>query len=98
MELYLKSKQMSNIVDLLNDSKGADATESVELNIEDFKTALSKVDSQMKMLPATAQVLDPFMNICILAIKGMPQYVCLICFLNEISGCSSRRCLPCQLF
>ncbi|KAK9936253.1 hypothetical protein M0R45_013103 [Rubus argutus] len=56
VELYLKSKQMSNIVDLLKDSKGADATESVELNIEDFKTALSKVDSQMKMLPATAQV------------------------------------------
>lgn len=65
MELYLKSKQMSNIVDLLKDSKGADATESVELNIEDFKIALSKVDSQMKMLPATAQVLHLFMNIWI---------------------------------
>ncbi|KAM5588415.1 external alternative NAD(P)H-ubiquinone oxidoreductase B2, mitochondrial-like [Rosa sericea] len=56
VELYLKNMQMRDIVDLLKETKGASATESVELNIEDFKIALSKVDSQMKMLPATAQV------------------------------------------
>ncbi|KAA8515379.1 hypothetical protein F0562_019010 [Nyssa sinensis] len=56
VELYLKNKQMRDIVDLLTDSKGDVAKESIELNIEEFKSALSQVDSQMKNLPATAQV------------------------------------------
>lgn len=57
VELYLKNKPMRNIVDLLKVAKGDKAKESVELNIEQFKSALSEVDSQMKNLPATAQVL-----------------------------------------
>ncbi|KAJ7946900.1 external alternative NAD(P)H-ubiquinone oxidoreductase B2, mitochondrial-like [Quillaja saponaria] len=56
VDLYLKNKQMRNIVDLLKASKGDVAKESIELNIEEFKSALSQVDSQMKNLPATAQV------------------------------------------
>ncbi|KAH1145926.1 hypothetical protein GYH30_041564 [Glycine max] len=56
VELYLKNKQMHNIADLLKEAKGDDKKESIELNIEELKTALSKVDSQMKFLPATAQV------------------------------------------
>ncbi|EOY28423.1 hypothetical protein QUC31_013020 [Theobroma cacao] len=56
VELYLKSKQVRNIVDLLKEAKGDAAKESIELNIEEFKSALSQVDSQMKNLPATAQV------------------------------------------
>ncbi|KAL4628810.1 hypothetical protein ACB092_05G264900 [Castanea dentata] len=56
VELYLKKKQMGDIFDLLKESKGDDAKESIELNIEEFKSALSQVDSQMKNLPATAQV------------------------------------------
>ncbi|XVF27734.1 hypothetical protein REPUB_Repub14bG0134300 [Reevesia pubescens] len=56
VELYLKSKQVRNIVDLLKESKGDAAKESIELNIEEFKSALSKVDAEMKNLPATAQV------------------------------------------
>nr|KYP51220.1 putative NADH dehydrogenase [Cajanus cajan] len=56
VELYLKSKQMHDLADLLTESKGDVKKESVELNIEELKTALSKVDSQMKFLPATAQV------------------------------------------
>ncbi|XP_058749844.1 external alternative NAD(P)H-ubiquinone oxidoreductase B2, mitochondrial-like [Vicia villosa] len=56
VELYLKSKQMCNIADLLKEAKGDVKKETVELNIEELKTALSKVDSQMKFLPATAQV------------------------------------------
>lgn len=56
VELYLKNKQMRNIADLLNEAKGDVKKESIELNIEELKTALSKVDSQMKFLPATAQV------------------------------------------
>ncbi|ONK65962.1 uncharacterized protein A4U43_C06F2770 [Asparagus officinalis] len=56
VELYLKTKQMSNFVDLVKESEGNAAKESVELNIEDFKKALADVDSQVKNLPATAQV------------------------------------------
>ncbi|KAK8504061.1 hypothetical protein V6N12_033277 [Hibiscus sabdariffa] len=56
VELYLKNKQKRNIVDLVKEAKGDAAKESMELNIEEFKAALSEVDSQMKNLPATAQV------------------------------------------
>lgn len=56
VELYLKSQQMHNIADLLKGSKEDVEKESIELNIEELKTVLSKVDSQMKFLPATAQV------------------------------------------
>ena len=55
--LFLKSKQMRSIVDLLKEAKGDVEKESIELNIEELKAAFSKVDSQMKFLPATAQVL-----------------------------------------
>ncbi|MED6133225.1 External alternative NAD(P)H-ubiquinone oxidoreductase B2, mitochondrial [Stylosanthes scabra] len=56
VELYLKTRQMNDIADLLKEAKGDVEKESIELNIEELKTALSKVDSQMKFLPATAQV------------------------------------------
>lgn len=53
---------MHNIVDLLKGSKEDGAKESIELNIEEFKSALSQVDSQMKNLPATAQVRHRFLH------------------------------------
>lgn len=56
VELYLKNKKMRDIADLLKMAKGDVAKEAIELNIEEFKKALSEVDSQMKNLPATAQV------------------------------------------
>ncbi|KAD4982349.1 hypothetical protein E3N88_19020 [Mikania micrantha] len=56
VKLYLNNKQMSSLVDLLKESKGDVTKESIELNVEEFKSALSQVDSQMKNLPATAQV------------------------------------------
>ncbi|CAJ2678407.1 unnamed protein product [Trifolium pratense] len=55
VELYLKNKHMHGIADLLKESKGDVAKESIELNIEELKTALINVDSEMKFLPATAQ-------------------------------------------
>lgn len=55
VELYLKNKKMRNIVDLMKEAKGG-ASKETEVNIEEFKAALSQVDSQMKNLPATAQV------------------------------------------
>ncbi|PKU81748.1 NAD(P)H dehydrogenase B3, mitochondrial [Dendrobium catenatum] len=54
--LYLKTKQMKDFLDLLKESESDVVKESVELDIERFKKALSQVDSQVKMLPATAQV------------------------------------------
>jgi len=56
IELYLKSRQMKSIVDLMKDANEDVKKESIELNIEEFRTALSDVDGQMKNLPATAQV------------------------------------------
>ncbi|KAK9284719.1 hypothetical protein L1049_023896 [Liquidambar formosana] len=55
VEIYLKRKKLRNFVELLKSSQGAQ-NDSVELNIESFKSALSEVDTQMKNLPATAQV------------------------------------------
>ncbi|KAK7849565.1 external alternative nad(p)h-ubiquinone oxidoreductase b1 [Quercus suber] len=51
---YLKSQQnLKDVTDLLKDPQGNDWQ---EVNVEQFKLALSHVDSQMKSLPATAQV------------------------------------------
>ncbi|KAK9924677.1 hypothetical protein M0R45_033031 [Rubus argutus] len=54
LELHLKSKQMSSIHELLKNSSGKYS--STEVDIETFKSALSQADTQMKNLPATAQV------------------------------------------
>ena len=53
MALYLKNKHLLEAKDLFRDSEG---NEREEVDIEGFKLALSHVDSQMKSLPATAQV------------------------------------------
>ncbi|XP_021726335.1 external alternative NAD(P)H-ubiquinone oxidoreductase B2, mitochondrial-like [Chenopodium quinoa] len=56
IELYLKNRKLKSIVDLMKEAKGDATKESIELNIEEFRSALSQADSQMKNLPATAQV------------------------------------------
>ncbi|KAF3327588.1 external alternative NAD(P)H-ubiquinone oxidoreductase B2 [Carex littledalei] len=56
VELYMKSKQMSDIRAFIADAQGDEKKESIELSIEEFKKALANVDSQVKFLPATAQV------------------------------------------
>ena len=53
VELYLQSKHLFDVVDLFKDAEGNDRE---EIDIEGFKLALSHVDTQMKSLPATAQV------------------------------------------
>lgn len=53
-DLYLKSKHLADVTDLLKDSEG---NKRKEVDIEGFGLVLSHVDSQMKSLPATAQVL-----------------------------------------
>ncbi|KAJ1379567.1 Pyridine nucleotide-disulfide oxidoreductase, class-II [Sesbania bispinosa] len=52
VDIYLKKNQMKDMATLLNQSQETSAM----VDIEYFKEALSKVDSQMKNLPATAQV------------------------------------------
>ncbi|KAK8663734.1 hypothetical protein V6N13_083541 [Hibiscus sabdariffa] len=54
VKLYMKSKRMCNFVDILTEAKGNAAKETIELSIEEFKTAFFVVDSKMKNLPATA--------------------------------------------
>ncbi|XP_010451314.1 PREDICTED: external alternative NAD(P)H-ubiquinone oxidoreductase B3, mitochondrial-like [Camelina sativa] len=57
VELYLKSKGMRGITDLLKQAQAENGSnKSTELNIEELKSALCQVDSQVKFLPATAQV------------------------------------------
>lgn len=57
MELYLESRQMKSLVDLLDGgSAGKAGGEEMELSIEQFRKALEHVDFQVKNLPATAQV------------------------------------------
>lgn len=53
MDLYLQSNHLRGVTDLLKDPDGHDRE---EVDIEQFKLAFSHVDSQMKSLPATAQV------------------------------------------
>ncbi|KAG9452769.1 hypothetical protein H6P81_005673 [Aristolochia fimbriata] len=54
MEIYMKQKQVTDLVDLLYGPNGKNGKK--ELNIEEFKAALAEVDSKWKLLPATAQV------------------------------------------
>lgn len=54
VDIYLKKNQMKDMATLLKKSEES----SLSVDIEYFKEALSKVDSQMKNLPATAQVHD----------------------------------------
>lgn len=57
VDLYLQNNHLSGVTDLLKDPEGHDRT---EVDIEQFKLAFSHVDSQMKSLPATAQVYMSF--------------------------------------
>ncbi|KAL0560000.1 hypothetical protein IC582_000388 [Cucumis melo] len=52
VEIFLRSKHLRDVKDLLRDSQGHEN----EIDIEGFKSALSHADTQMKNLPATAQV------------------------------------------
>ncbi|RLN11427.1 external alternative NAD(P)H-ubiquinone oxidoreductase B1, mitochondrial [Panicum miliaceum] len=56
VELYMKSMHMLDIADLIKGAIGDSHKESMVVDIEGFKKALSHVDSQVKSAPATAQV------------------------------------------
>ncbi|CAH2078364.1 unnamed protein product [Thlaspi arvense] len=57
VELYLKSKGMRGIADLLKQTQAENGSNKpIELSIEELTSALCQVDSQVKFLPATGQV------------------------------------------
>ncbi|CAM0909514.1 unnamed protein product [Alopecurus aequalis] len=56
VELYMKNMHMVDIADLIASAVGDSHKESMVVDIEEFKKALSQVDSQVKTVPATAQV------------------------------------------
>ncbi|ERN03499.1 hypothetical protein AMTR_s00003p00269890 [Amborella trichopoda] len=56
LEIYLKKEKLEDVMDMLRGFIESGQGESKELDIEQFKTAFANVDSQMKNLPATAQV------------------------------------------
>uniref|UniRef100_A0A7N0UN51 NADH:ubiquinone reductase (non-electrogenic) n=1 Tax=Kalanchoe fedtschenkoi TaxID=63787 RepID=A0A7N0UN51_KALFE len=56
LEIYLKRKQLKNIVELLKKAHETDKMSDETIDIDKFKAALSQADAQMKNLPATAQV------------------------------------------
>jgi len=69
VELYMKSMHMLDIVDLIKGAIGDSHKESMVADIEEFKKALSHVDSQVKSAPATAQVLS--IALCKSSIDGI---------------------------
>lgn len=56
IDLYLKRQHMKDAARILDDTVIEAKGKPVLLNIEEFRQTLSKVDAQMKALPATAQV------------------------------------------
>lgn len=53
MDLYLKSKHLRGVTDLLKEPQGNDQK---EVDVEGFKLLLSHVDLHMKSLSATVRV------------------------------------------
>ncbi|EFJ21092.1 hypothetical protein SELMODRAFT_107483, partial [Selaginella moellendorffii] len=56
IDMYLKSHHLANTMSLLHEAKQLGQESEVELDIDKFKQALAQVDSETKLLPATAQV------------------------------------------
>jgi len=100
VELYLKSNQMKGFHDLLKDSDGS-SKELKELDIEQFKKALAQVDSQVKMLPATAQVFTcSFRGLLTHEFREWQDHFCNLCANVALlvgSGCRTRGKLPSRL-
>lgn len=93
--LYLKRNQMKNFAALLKKSQSDAQNHTAELDIETFKSVLSEVDSQMKNLPATAQVNYSYMLILALQIPYSSAASTIIFSLILslgilVGGCSTR--------
>jgi len=91
---------MKGFHDLLKDSDGS-SKELKELDIEQFKKALAQVDSQVKMLPATAQVFTcSFRGQLTHEFREWQDHFCNLCANVALlvgSGCRTRGKLPSRL-
>ena len=56
IDIYLQRQHMKDVLRIVDNNSGSEDKNEVLLDIEEFKKSLVKVDSQMKALPATAQV------------------------------------------
>jgi len=56
VDIYMKRKKMDSVTKLLEGGVESGKSKKLELNIDLLKARFSDVDSQMKTLPATAQV------------------------------------------
>ncbi|KAL2622537.1 hypothetical protein R1flu_002742 [Riccia fluitans] len=56
IDLYLQRQHLQHVADLAKISMYDEKKKEKQLSIEEFKKALSEVDKQMKLYPATAQV------------------------------------------
>lgn len=80
VDLYLKKKHLLEAKDLFRDSEG---NEREEVDVEGFKLALSHVDSQMKSLPATAQVLLPLFRLHVDVARTLKKYYHILSVLSK---------------
>ncbi|KAH9535801.1 hypothetical protein CY35_17G072800 [Sphagnum magellanicum] len=56
IDIYMERQHMKGVLGLLSDATKDGGHSAVQLDIQNFKQAIAKVDSQMKSMPATAQV------------------------------------------
>lgn len=85
MDLYLKKKQLKNFNALLDSLE-----EAAEINIEKFKKLLAEVDSQMKNLPATAQVNENIYREINFSFICLYSYLMLLSLLSTLGRGSTR--------
>ncbi|KAG9140422.1 hypothetical protein Leryth_022947 [Lithospermum erythrorhizon] len=55
-KLYFKAKKIHSLIDLIKKSAGVAQQNTGDIDLEEFKLALSEVDSHIKKLPPTGQV------------------------------------------
>jgi NADH:ubiquinone reductase (non-electrogenic) len=56
IDLYMDHKHMKGVIGLLDEALNSGDQHNTQLDLEHFSAAMSKVDSLMKCMPATAQV------------------------------------------
>lgn len=89
IDLYLERQRMTNATKLLEGAAESGHNKTVELNIEQFKSALTHVDSQMKTLPATAQVIILLFFQFIILNIDMQQIILELIISSSLGPCAS---------
>lgn len=58
LEVYLQRQKFRHVVDMVKISPGDAKEKAMHLNVDEFKKSLAQVDKQLKLFPATAQVIQ----------------------------------------